>query len=83
VAILILLVLIDERNELDLSLHVIKCLKLNMDIVMLRLFLKFNQILKCHVSREHLQYFLLGSLKGVSNQHCNLLFHLDQALMII
>ena len=83
-AVLIFSILIDKRNELNHSLHVIKCLEGKIDIViMLWLFLEINQFLEGHISREVLQNIFLGSLECVTNNDSNRLFHLDQRLMII
>ena len=72
-------VLINEWNELNLGLHIIEGLEGQVDICAINLFLlEFNKLLEGHVSCESLQNLFFGSLKGVWNDNCHHLLHLDE-----
>jgi hypothetical protein len=83
VAILITLVLENEWDELDLSLHVIQGLKDQVHIVLLWLLLEVNQLLEGHLASKFAQDLLLGPFEVVGQDHRDNLLHLDQRLMVV
>ena len=78
VALLDLSILVDKWDELDLSLHVIECLKGQVNIVVLGLLLELNEVLEGHVPSKALQDGLLGALERTAEDHSDWLFHLDE-----